>query len=199
MAALTEIPMEDLFSRARAGDEVAWKHLFEKCYPKVRRVVRRKMDRSMGSLYDSTDFASDVWSSLIAKFDRFQFDSIASFEAFLAKAAEEKVIDVHRKLHTLKRDKKRETRLDAQTADGTTLGAIVASSDPTPSQFAVAKDTLERVRSKLDNSAKEVLDMAVEGYSSDEIAKKTGWHVRTVQRCRKEVNDSWQYPGELES
>src|SRR5437016_2369641 len=93
---------------AHRGDPAAWETLFKECYPKVRRVVRRKLNRSMRSLYDSTDFASDVMKSLAANFDQLQFPSIDSLMAFLAHVAEQKVIDEYRRLHTLKRDMTRE-------------------------------------------------------------------------------------------
>src|SRR5205823_7837978 len=83
---------DGLFARARAGDQAAWEELFTTCYPKVVRVVRRKLNAPMRSLYDSTDFASDVWGSLVAKSDRFDFPNVAALMAFLTKAAEQKVI-----------------------------------------------------------------------------------------------------------
>ena len=69
-----------LFARARAGDQAAWEELFHTCYPKVIRVVRRKLDRPLRSLYDSTDFASDVMKSLAANLDRLDFPSIDSLD-----------------------------------------------------------------------------------------------------------------------
>ena len=35
---------------AQKGDQSAWEALFKECYPKVRRVVRRRLNRSMRSL-----------------------------------------------------------------------------------------------------------------------------------------------------
>src|SRR3954465_13429199 len=90
---------EGLFARARAGDQAAWEELFRTCYPKVIRVVRRKLDRPMRSLYDSTDFVSDVMKSLAANLDRLDFPSLGSLIAFLAQAAEQKVIDEYRRRH----------------------------------------------------------------------------------------------------
>ena len=80
-------------------------------------MVRRKLDRPMRSLYDSTDFASDVMKSLAANLDRLDFPSIESLIAFLAQVAEQKVIDEYRRRHTLKRDVTRERAL--VTGDGT--------------------------------------------------------------------------------
>ena len=95
---------------AQKGDQTAWETLFRECYPKVRRVVRRKLDRSMRSLYDSTDFASDVMKSLAANIDQLSFPSIDSLMRFLAHVAEQKVIDEYRRRHTLKRNVNRERR-----------------------------------------------------------------------------------------
>ena len=99
--------LSTILEEAQNGNQVAWETLFKECYPKVRRVVRRKLNRSMRSLYDSTDFASDVMGNLVANLDRLKFASVDSLLAFLASVAEQKVIDEHRRQHTLKRDVRR--------------------------------------------------------------------------------------------
>ena len=50
----------------------------------------------MRSLYDSTDFASDVMKSLAANFNQLTFVSMESLFKFLTQVAEQKVIDEHR-------------------------------------------------------------------------------------------------------
>ena len=46
----------------------------------MRRVVRRKLNRSMRSLYDSTDFANDAMERLAANLDLLQFPSFGSLD-----------------------------------------------------------------------------------------------------------------------
>src|SRR5438309_10185444 len=128
---------------AHRGDPAAWETLFKECYPKVRRVVRRKLNRSMRSLYDSTDFASDVMKSLAAHFDRLEFPSIDSLMAFLARVAEQKVIDEYRRQRTLKRDQDREVRI--QEKDGYAGSEQLKSVEPTPSEVFLAEETRERL------------------------------------------------------
>ena len=106
-----------ILEEAQNGNQTAWETLFKECYPKVRRVVRRKLNRSMRSLYDSTDFASDVMGNLVANLDRLKFPSVDSLLAFLAHVAEQKVIDEHRRQHTLKRDVARDQSISASDAD----------------------------------------------------------------------------------
>ena len=180
----------DLFARARAGDQDAWKELFEACYPKVLRVVRRKLDRPMRSLYDSTDFASDVMKSLAAKFDRFDFPSLEALHAYLVQSAKQKVIDEYRRRHTLKHDIGRERSVD--WIDGQdSMRLSLASGDPTASQEAQASEAHERLLAHLDETEREIVELKHQGLNNFEVAEKTGWHVRKVQRFLQVLSNSF--------
>ncbi len=178
-----------LIARARAGDQAAWEELFHTCYPKVIRVVRRKLDRPLRSLYDSTDIASDVMKSLAANIDRWDFPSIQSLIAFLAQAAEQKVIDEYRRRHTLKRDITRECAL--VTADGADMKQVtLASPDPTASQVAQASEVRERLLAGQDELKQAVIELRRQGYTNDEIVERTGWSIRKVQRFLKDLRET---------
>jgi RNA polymerase sigma factor (sigma-70 family) len=184
-----------LFARARAGDQAAWEELFRTCYPKVVRVVRRKLDRPMRSLYDSTDFASDVMKSLMANLDRLDFPSMDCLMSFLAQVAEQKVIDEYRRRHTLKRDVSRERAL--VTDDGTDLRPLVlASADPTPSQVAQADEVRERLLAGQEEPERVIIELKLQNYSNAEIAVKTGWNLRRVQRFFEKLQDTLWRSGE---
>jgi RNA polymerase sigma-70 factor (ECF subfamily) len=184
-----------LIARARAGDQAAWEELFHRCYPKVIRVVRRKLDRPMRSLYDSTDFVSDVMKSLAANLDRLDFPSLGSLIAFLAQAAEQKVIDEYRRRHTLKRDITRERALVAPDGTDTKANAL-ASADPTASQVAQASEVCERLLEGQDELERSVIELKWLGYTNAEIAEQTGWSLRKVQRFLKDLHDSLQNEGD---
>jgi RNA polymerase sigma factor (sigma-70 family) len=185
---------DELFTRARAGDQSAWEELFHTCYPKIRRVVRRKLNPPMRSLYDSTDFASDVMGSLVAKSDRFDFPNLTALVAFLERAAEQKVIDAYRKRHTLKYDVTREVPMEVRGADGSLEPRALVSPDPTPSQIAQANEGLARVWARLTDEERRILDLKRAGYTTEEIAQQTTWHVRKIQRFLKDLGDSWHAP-----
>ena len=186
---------DELIARARAGDQAAWEELFRTCYPKVIRVVRRKLDRPMRSLYDSTDFVSDVMKSLAANLDRLDFPSLGSLIAFLAQAAEQKVIDEYRRRHTLKRDITRDRAL--VTSNGTDIKPLsLASPDPTASQVAQASEARERLLAGQDEMERTVIELRRLGYTNVEIAERTGWNIRKVQRFLKELHDSLRNEGD---
>jgi RNA polymerase sigma factor (sigma-70 family) len=177
-----------VLQQAHRGDPAAWEAIFHECYPKVRRVVRRKLNRSMRSLYDSTDFASDVMKSLAANIGHLQFPTLDSLLAFLAHVAEQKVIDEYRRRHTLKRDITRERAILSGNEDN---GPVqVPSGDPTASQLAQANEVQERLLSGADETERTIIELRQQGYSMAEIADQTGWNIRKVQRFLKDLLDS---------
>jgi RNA polymerase sigma factor (sigma-70 family) len=187
--------VDGLFARARAGDNAAWEELFRRCYPKVIRVVRRKLNSpSMRTLYDSTDFVSDVMKSLAANAGRLEFTSLKSLIAFLEQVAEQKVIDEYRKVHTRKRDIDRQRHLGADDDGGGTAVAL-ASAGPTPSQVALASEAHERLLAGQSEAEREMIELKHHGYSVAEIAQHTGWNIRKVQRFFQGLRESFHRSG----
>jgi len=185
---------DSLFARARAGDQDAWKELFDTCYPKVLRVVRRKLGQPMRSLYDSTDFASDVMKSLAANFQKLDFASLDSLQAFLVQVAKQKVIDEYRRRHTLKHDIGREQSADRVDGHGA-MPPTLASADPTASQEAQASEAHERIMARLDEEIEQrIVELKHQGLSNSEVSELVGWHVRKVQRFLKDLGDSLADP-----
>ncbi len=178
----------DLLDRARNGDQAAWEILFRECYPKVVRVVRRKLSRPMRKLYDSTDIANEVMKSLAAKFDNFDFSSIDGLRAFLIRAAEQKVVDGYRRGHARKRDLTR----DRPLASGDQPGWEPADSSPTASQVAVASEEECLLLDGQSGEHRKVLELKIQGCSNSEVSRETGWHLRKVERFLEKLRGSWR-------
>src|SRR5436305_11564705 len=102
---------EGLFARARSGDQDAWYDLFNACYPKVQRVVRRRIKGPLRRYVDSTDIASDVFGELAAKAERLEFETVDDVRNFLVRAAHDRVVDEQRRHLTRKRDARRNQAL----------------------------------------------------------------------------------------
>lgn len=182
------VDLSQALQEAQKGDQLAWEMLFNECYPKVRRVVRRRLDRSMRSWYDSTDIASDVMKSLAANFDRLSFPSVDSLIAFLARVAEQKVIDEYRRCNTLKNDIKRNRHFSGGDDERGSLQ--LPSDEPTASQFAQAEEIRERLLSRHDETERAIIELKQEGHSNCDIAEKTGWNLRKIQRFLKNLHDA---------
>jgi RNA polymerase sigma factor (sigma-70 family) len=198
MTQLSRSEIEDdlvlVLQGAQKGDQTAWEALFKECYPKVRRVVRRRLDRSMRSLYDSTDFANDAMENLAANLDQLEFPSVNSLIAFLAQVAEQKVIDEYRRQHTLKRDVTRDRPLFGNGPDAAPFQ--VSSDEPSASQLAQANEVHERLLSRTDDTERTIIDLKQQGYSTSDIAERTGWNIRKVQRFLQDLLDSLTESGD---
>jgi RNA polymerase sigma factor (sigma-70 family) len=180
-----DVDLSQTLKKAQSGDQLAWEKLFHEFYPKVRRVVRRKMGHSMRSVYDSTDFASDVMKSLAANLSRLEFPSSEHLVAFLAQVAEQKVVDEYRRRRTLKRDVTRERRIEAASTP-----VQLTSDDPTASQLAQANEAEAIILSHRDETERRIIDLRRQGHDNTDIADKTGWNIRKVQRFLKSLHDS---------
>ncbi len=190
-AAGRTLELDDLFQRARDGDEQAWQELVDQCYSKVLRVVRRRLDRPMRSLFDSTDFANDVFKSLFAKSHKFDFPNVEAVGKYLEKTAHDKVVDEWRKQHRIKRDRNRSVSFNDLAAGEMQFEPM--ADDPTPSQYAQASETRELLADSISDEDRAVLDLKAQDYSNEEVASRTGFHVRKVQRVLKKISDSWRF------
>ena len=191
MSSQIDSATDALFARARTGDQDAWRVLFETCYPKVLRVIRKRLNSpAMRSLYDSTDFISDVWKSLAEKKADFDFSNLDALMAFLSRAAERKVVDEYRRLHTLKNDITLQRPIGAWFGPGQGVPDL-PSADPTPSQIAQATETQEHLLSGQTGEDRHVIELKREGFTNEEVAQETGWSLRKVQRFLKDLGDSW--------
>jgi len=188
----TEYDFATTWHEAQNGNQTAWETLFKECYPKVRRVVRRKLNRSMRSLYDSTDFANDAMERLAAHPDLLEFPSLSSLIAFLAQVAEQKVIDEYRRQHTLKHDIDRERPLGSYDVGPQQL----RSDEPTASQWAQANEFHERLLDRHDETERVIIELKQQGHSTADIAEQTGWNIRKVQRFLEKLHDSLTEPGD---
>ena len=168
-----------LLERARQGDQQAWQVLFDECYPKIVRVIRRRISRPLRALYDSTDIANEVMNSLAVKFNQFDFDSISGMRAYLIRAAERKVVDGYRHGHAMKRDVAR----TQASYPGDDLGQLeVIDSGPTASQVAVASEREETLLGDRSGDERCIVELKLQGFSNNEVARETGWHLRKVER-----------------
>ncbi len=176
-------PVRELsvFAKAQAGDQAAWVALFNECYPKVQRVVRRRINGPLRRYIDSTDIASDVFGELAEKASRFRFETVDDVRNFLVDAAHKRVVDEHRRFLAKKRDSRRETPLYAGRAGDDAWA--VSSGEPSPSQHAVAQETDEKLRTATaDEEGRRVIELRREHRNNEEISEMTGWSLRKVQR-----------------
>ncbi len=171
-----------LIEQARAGSEEAATVLFETYQPHVMRVVRRRLAHELRSKFDSHDFAQAVWSSFFNnRHELLSTNSPEQLVSLLAVMARNKVYDEIRRRHTKKHDVHRETSIDRCATDGEGAPPLEGRLS-TPSNYIIARETLDGIMEPLTDEHRQVVDLRIKGYSVKEVAEQTGLSERTVRR-----------------
>ena len=172
-----------LFARAQAGDQAAWEALFHACYPKVQRVVRRRLNNGPAPPLRRLDRHRQ------RRLRRARREGV---EVPLRDGRRRKEVP-HRR-----RPQARSSTSTAATWPGSATRSArrpqrrptggddwaISSGVPTPSQFAVAEETgrEDPLRAPSARRAAASSSSGGEDYNNEEISSETGWPVRQVQR-----------------
>jgi len=173
--------LSELLQKAWNDSDGSAQEVVERYGPYILRAVRRRLDKKLRSKFDSVDFVQAVWASFFAMPpDRLQFKRHQELVSFLMGLARNKVVDVVRqRLETQKYDVKRERRLMGSAAldDGE-----LASSGPTASQVAIAREEWQRAESPETPRDERIVNWLKRGQSLEAIAQEIGVSVKTIRR-----------------
>jgi RNA polymerase sigma factor (sigma-70 family) len=173
-----------LLSRVRAGSQEAAWELFETYERYILRAVRRRLGRALRTKFDSQDFAQAVWFSFFKHRSQIaDVDHPLKLVAYMAEMAVHKVIDEHRRQHTLRHDVRKERPLDRHDQ----VGELLAR-EPTPSQFVMVRERWERMLAGQTARNRRIIQMRYEGHTQVEIAQSIGVTERTVRRVLEAID-----------
>jgi RNA polymerase sigma factor (sigma-70 family) len=176
--------LNDLLSRARAGDEAAIRDFLSRFEQEVTTMVRSRLPRRLRTQFDSTDFVQAVWKSLLVEsgHDSRDFEDVEHFRGFLYGMVRNKVSEQQRRLtKTAKYDLAREERLYIRRGDRDVAREVV-SPEPSPSQAVQANDRMAQLTAGKSPREIEILMLRRQGLTLLEIAERTGINERSVRR-----------------
>ena len=176
--------LNDLLSRARAGDEAAIRDFLSRFEPEVTTMVRSRLPRQLRTQFDSTDFVQAVWKSLLVETapQSQAFVDVEHFRAYLYGMVRNKVSEQQRRLtKTAKYDLAREERLYIRRGDREVAREVV-SPDPSPSKVYQATDRMAQLTAGMSPREVEILTLRRQGLTLSEIADRTGINERSVRR-----------------
>ncbi len=154
-----------LFAR---GDEAALERLIAAHLPGLRAFVRVRLGPALRAKESGSDVVQSVCREVLEHMDRFQHPGEGAFRAWLYTTAMRKISNRAEYFTAAKRDVAREVH------DSQVLGAYQAM--PTPSQFAMGREALERIESSLDALSEDqrevVLLTRIVGLSRAEVAER---------------------------
>lgn len=135
----------ELVRRSREGDRAAFGVLADRYQDRVRRIVRIRMGTQFRGLLDSLDLTQDTWVAALKGLPDFEPRDHGSIIGWLARIAENQVLDAVDRAHAAKRDRRRERPTGAEgTTSGDALADVLpAAPGPTPSEDATRHELRE--------------------------------------------------------
>jgi len=166
-----------LLGQARAGSDPAARELVERFTPYLQRVIRKRLDKRLRTVFDTADFSQAVWASFFARPpQQNDFQEPEDLVRFLEQVARNKVVEqVRRRLGTRDRHVRREVPLQS--------GRSLIGPSPTASQEALAKERWSQVLDAEPPHHQEIMNSFRSGLSPQEIADQVGVSVKTVRRA----------------
>jgi RNA polymerase sigma-70 factor (ECF subfamily) len=155
----------DFLRRIRAGDTAAAEELVRRYETTIRVSVRTRLTSDiLRRRFDSMDVCQSVLATFLARMraGRFDIDTPEKLAALLVGIARNKV------LHQARKARRAATPpVDLEQVE-------VADHEPTPSRAAAAREQLQRLRQKLNEEERRLMELRGEGLSWAEIAERLG-------------------------
>jgi RNA polymerase sigma-70 factor (ECF subfamily) len=165
----------------RAGDQEAARQLFDRYVERLVAIARRRLSERLAGRVDAEDVVQSVFRTFFvrAREGRFAVNDPDDLVKLLARITVNKVlrqVEFHR---AAKRDPHAET---AQGDDAQARMLEVLDHEPTPETANLFLDQLEHFLAQLDEQERQILELRMQGYGTDEIASRLGTYDRKVRR-----------------
>ncbi len=168
-----------LVQAAQGGDMQALDDLLRRYEDRITRIVRIRLSAKLRRVVESVDVVQETYRLAFQNIEKLELRSTASILQWLARIAENHMIDVHRFHYGLKRDKQREVNIEGpRNLSGVHLGdASPADKGLTPIEMA------ERAE------IKQLVDEAVAQLPDDdrEVILLRSYHGGTWEFCAQQL------------
>jgi RNA polymerase sigma-70 factor (ECF subfamily) len=178
----------DLVQRLESGDAEAAAILFDRYARRLIGLARRRLDERVRCKVDADDVVQSVFRTFCRRAAERPFDLEGpdSLWALLVEITLRKCGRWNRYFHTRKRDVRREqTPLLDSDCDMEPLDAAA----PHPEDEAVLREMVEHLLRGLDNRARAVCEMRLQGYEVDEIAAALKLSTATINRKIRNIKN----------
>jgi DNA-directed RNA polymerase specialized sigma24 family protein len=185
----------------KSGGDAAAQHLWERYFERLVRLARKKLQtsRRARTVEDEEDAALSAFDSFCRGVERGRFPRLADRDdlwRLLVVLTARKALDQIQRQAAARRGGdhlvREFTGLDGSDAPGGDALDRLMGSEPTPEFAAMVAEEHRRLRTALgDASLCQVLDLRLEGFTREEIAKKMGCAVSTVKRKLDMIRQTW--------
>ena len=170
----------NLMARLRAGDDEAAAQVFNRFARRLIALARRHLGGRLRRKVDPEDVLQSVFKSFFLRQARGEFD-LGGWDGLWALLA---VITLRKcgrqgdHFHACCRDVRREAIPPASEGSGS--GSLALAREPTPAEAAMLAETVEQLLRGLKEREREIVSLALQGYTGAEISAKLNRPKRTV-------------------
>ena len=178
----------DVMTRLRAGDEAAAREVFQRFVRNLVRLARRQFDAVLRRKVDPEDVVQSAFKSFffrygIGKLEVHDWDNLWGVLTIITLR---KCLDRVEYHHAERRNVQREAAAQPGTV-GTEPWWEAVAREPRPEEAAVLAETVEMLLRGLDEDDRPILEMSLQGYTTQEISDRLGRPERSVRRLRERV------------
>jgi len=169
-----------LVTLAKDGDESALDQLCKAYNERVLRIIRMRMGPELRTKLESMDLVQDAFISALRSLENFTYKNEGDFLRWVSKIAENRIRDNLDKLHTNKRDIRKEIPLnnDRSTTQSSFVGITGPVDSTTPSVIISKREQLDKLEKAIDKLKPEyrqaITLTKIEGLSYEEAGEKLG-------------------------
>jgi len=173
--------------RICAGSPDAVWEFIESYGPHIQRVVRRRLNHSMRSKFDSGDFVQMVWASFFANPSQIaKFKEPDQLIKYLVSMARNKVVEeTRRRLKYQQHNVRKEFSYEFNATSRSTADR----NQDTPSAIAIARERWRSMMHSQSDRDQQVVRLRISGVTYVEIGKRLGIHERTARQVIAELSD----------
>ena len=186
--------VEAFVNSLRQGDPAASRAVFDQYVDKMVAMARKRISQRLASRIDAEDVVQSVFRTFFhrTKEGQFEFHDPEDICKTLARITIHKVFRQVAHHQAAKRDASRELGSGDDAQD---LVVNLVSREPSPEEAAELLDHMENFLSHLKPQEREILELRMQGYSTEEIAQKTGSYDRKVRRVLERIRDVAEHEG----
>jgi RNA polymerase sigma-70 factor (ECF subfamily) len=177
---------QDLIQRLRAGSDTAAREVFDRYVERLLLLSKRRIGQRLNSRVDPEDVVQSVFRTFFTRMKKDQFDISAEDDLFKLLVR----ITVHKTLRQIahhkaaKRDPGQEL---GQGDDAHEMLMQAAGGEPSPETVVTFMDQLEHFLGQLPAQDRQILELRIQGHSTEEIAQQIGSYDRKVRRVLERI------------
>jgi RNA polymerase sigma-70 factor (ECF subfamily) len=178
----------DVMARLRAGDQDAARDIFERFVRKLVRLARGQFDAVLRRKVDPEDVVQSAFKSFFLRYGagKLEVRDWGNLWGLLTMITLRKCLDRVEYHRAECRDVQREAAAQPGAEEAQPWWQAVAR-EPTPGEAAILVETVEQLLRDLDAQRRTILEMSLQGYTTQEICERLCMAERSVRRVRERI------------